>query len=196
MATQAERSASTRSRLVAAALELFARDGYQATSTGAILAAAGVSRGALYHHFAGKQDLFAAVFEQLSREVIERSLVRHGAGESPLANLVASCLGWLREVRRPEAAAILLDQGPQALGWRRARQIEYDTSLGLMKRGVQSAVDAGEIAVASVELTARLLNAALAEAALVSRDAEDDLSAETVERGVREWIESLAPRDA
>jgi AcrR family transcriptional regulator len=194
MATQAERREATRSRLIEAARQLFARDGYEATSTEAILAAAGVSRGGLYYHFPGKQDLFSVVFERVSREAIERSLVRTRAGGSPLAVLIEGSLAWLREARRREVAAILVDQGPRALGWRRARAIEASYSLGIVKRGVQAAVDAGEIEVESVTLTARLLNAVLAEAAVASLDAGGRLRVETVEHGVRQWIEGLAAR--
>ena len=61
MGVKAQRAAATRTRLVAAARALFAADGYAATGKGPILAAAGVTRGALYHHFADKQALFAAV---------------------------------------------------------------------------------------------------------------------------------------
>jgi AcrR family transcriptional regulator len=194
MATQAARRAATRTRLIGAARGLFVDHGYEATSTAAILAAAGVSRGALYHHFPGKQELFAAVFEQVSREAIARAVAAARPGASPLATLVTSCLAWLREARRPEVAAILLTQGPRALGWQRAREIENGTSLALMQRGLQSAVDAGEIEVESVELAARLLNAVLAEAALASVGAEAGLPAGTVDRGIRRFIESLAPR--
>ena len=68
MATQAERRAATRGRLLAVARELFARQGYEATATAQILSEAGVSRGAMYHHFPSKRDVFEAVFVDVSDE--------------------------------------------------------------------------------------------------------------------------------
>jgi AcrR family transcriptional regulator len=152
---------------VLAAERLFVAHGYEETPTEAVLEAADMSRGALYHHFPGKQDLFAAVFEAVSSRAVERTRRKTRGGASPRETLVAGCLAWLAEARRPAVATILLDQGPQVLGWQRARDLENRYSLGLMKRAVQTAVDAGELEVADVELTARVINAALAEIALV-----------------------------
>ena len=194
MATQEQRRESTRARLLQAATALFARNGYEATSTEAVLEAAGVSRGALYHHFETKQELFAAVFESVSRSAVERSAARVRPGQSPLEALIEGCLAWLREARKPQVAAILLDQGPPVLGWQRAREIEYRFSLGVMRASVQNAVDAGELEVASVELTSSLINAALAEAALAALHSHGRISAKTVERSIRQLIEGLAVR--
>jgi len=172
MATQAERRETTRARLVDAAFRLFVRSGYEATSTQEILARAAVSRGALYHHFPTKQDLFEAVFEAVSAGAIERAGERsaraRAATDSPLEQLTAGCLAWLREAREPTVGAILLDQGPKVLGWLRAREIENRHSLAVMKAALEKAAAAGEIAPVSIDLTAGILNAALAEAALAS----------------------------
>jgi AcrR family transcriptional regulator len=192
MATQRERRETTRSRLIESAFQHFAERGFEATHTEAILEAAGVSRGALYHHFESKQVLFAAVFEHVSSLTIDRALHRGVSGQTPLEALVLGCLAWLREARRPEVASILLDQGPQVLGWVRAREIENRYSLGVMKRSVQAAVDAGELHVASVELTAGVLNAALAELALATLHARGKTKAALVEQTARELVSGLA----
>jgi AcrR family transcriptional regulator len=191
MATQAERRAATRSRLLDAAETLFVDRGYEGTSTQQILAAAGVSRGGLYHHFANKRELFEAVFSRVSDAALARA-ARGVEGSSPLEGLIAGCLAWLREARRPEVAAILLDQGPAVLGWKRARDLEAQTSLGLMMRGLTRAVAAGELSVPSLPLAARLLNAALAEAALSALHEGADATA--TEATIRQWIGGLAPR--
>ena len=138
MATQAERRAATRGQLITAAREHFARDGFQATHTGRILEQAGVSRGALYHHFPSKQDLFEAVFVDLSNEAIAQAGRNGTRGDSPLKNLISSCLAWLQAVRQPGVATILLDQGPQVLGWKRARDLEAASSVGLMERALKT----------------------------------------------------------
>ncbi len=149
---------------------LFVRAGYEETSTEAILSAAGVSRGAFYHHFPTKQALFEAVFERVSAAAIERagarSLRARTAESSPLEQLVIACLAWLAEARDPAVGTILLDQGPQVLGWLRARDIENRHSLAVMKAALRRAAAAGEIELVSVDLAAGFLNAALAEAAL------------------------------
>ena len=191
MATQAERRAETRGRILAAATSRFAAAGYEATSTEAILADAGVSRGALYHHFGSKQELFEAVFVSVSDETIARALDAAGAEASPLEELIRGCLGWIRAVRRPPAAAIVLTEGPRVLGWKRARDLEARTSLGLMVRSLERAIAAGEVRVPSVTLAARYINAALAEAALASLHGERTPLAE-VEASLRQLIGGLA----
>lgn len=193
MATQAERRAATRRRLIDAARQCFASDGYDQTSTEQIRERAGVSRGAMYHHFGSKREIFEAVFQEVSDETIRAAIREGGAGESRLDDLTRACLAWLREVRRPQAAAILLDQGPQVLGWQRARDLEAETSLGLMEAALEQASLTGEIEVVSVPLTARLLNAVLAEAALVAVNESLVSAAVDLERSIRQFIEGLTP---
>ena len=194
MATQAERREATRGRLLDAAARLFAEQGYESTSTQQILDAAGTSRGALYHHFATKQAIFEAVFERVSNEAIARAL-RGTTSGSALEALTRSCLNWLREVRRPEVGAILIEQGPQVLGWKRARDLEAQTSLGLVTQSLEAAVESGELSLQSVELSARFLNAALGEAALASIHGGTGISQRAVERAIRQLIEGLGGTD-
>ncbi len=191
MATQAERRAATRRRLIDAARERFAADGYDHTSTEQIREQAGVSRGAMYHHFASKREMFEAVFLEVSDETIQGAIGEAGSGGSRLDDLTRACLTWLREVRRPHAAAILLDQGPQVLGWQRARDLEAETSLRLMEAALAQAAAAGEIDVVSIPLTARLLNAILAEAALIAVNDDPAIAAAELEQTIREFIEAL-----
>ncbi len=191
MASQAERRATTRALVLDAAEALFAEAGYEATSTEAILESCGISRGALYHHFATKQAVFEAVFQRVSDAAIERAVRGAPDTDSPLETLVQVSLRWLREVRKPTVAAIVIEQGPQVLGWKRARDLEARTSLGLMMRGIARAERAGEVEVESVELAARFLNAVLAEAALASLHRRPRLSNAAIERAIRQAIEGL-----
>lgn len=195
MATQAERRAATRAKLISAARQRFARDGYDNTHTNDILADTGLSRGALYHHFQNKQELFEAVFVAVSDESINYAVTQSRQGGSALQNLIAACLAWLRAVRRPGVASILLDQGPQVLGWQRARDLEAATSLALMQQGLQGAVEADEVQVSSTELTARLINAALAEVALAGLHQRPVISVAKQETAIRQLIEGLAAAD-
>lgn len=188
MATQSERRAATRGVLIEAAREAFVNHGYDETSIEQILELAGVSRGALYHHFSSKRDIFQAVFEQVSNETIGRAIRHTDPGATPLAELIAGCAAWLREVRDPSVAAIVLDQGPRVLGWTRARAIEEHTTLALLDGALRRAVESGDVAVRSTHVTSRLLSALLAEAAMI---AVHDTQANDVEHAVRELIEGL-----
>ena len=145
VATQAERSAATRRRLLDAARERFVTIGYEPTSTEQIRQLAGVSRGAMYHHFGSKRDLFEAVFEEVAVDAIRQAISEADTDESPLGQLTAASLAWLRVVRDRQVATILIEQAPNVLGWRQARAVEERTTLGLMRGALDRAVAAGEI---------------------------------------------------
>ena len=191
MPSQAERREKTRTNLIQAARLFFAENGFEETHTGDILEEVGVSRGAMYHHFATKKDMFEAVFIHESEETIARANKGLKASDSPLEDLIQSCFRWLKVVQDPVSAAILLDQGPKVLGWQRARDLESKSSLDLMRRGLARSIEAGEIAVPSVELTARILNAIMAEAALAHLFGQPKTSRQTQEANIRLFIEGL-----
>ncbi len=171
MPTQSERRDATRGAIVEAARVLFAERGFEQTSVADILELAGISRGALYHHFAAKSDVFAAVFVITSSAAIRQAARQVPLEATPVDALVAGCLGWLDAVKDPAIHRILFVDGPSALGWERARTLEEATSLGVMRAAMTRAVEAGEIAVPSVDVSARLLNGLLAEAAMTLRGA-------------------------
>ncbi|MDX2233575.1 MAG: helix-turn-helix domain-containing protein [Hyphomonadaceae bacterium] len=165
MASQSERRQETRARLIAAARACFVEDGYDAAALDRIVVLAGVSKGALYHHFASKQDLFAAVFEAVSRETIARAGATRA--RTAFARLMVAACAWLEAVETPDARAIMLEEAPRALGARRAREIEDANAHAAMRAAVDAVVRAGEGACADPDLAARLLNATLAELALL-----------------------------
>lgn len=191
MATQEERRKATRSKLITAARDCFFREGYEGTHTGDIIDQAGISRGAMYHHFPSKKDVFEAVFVTVSDEAIKLAAKQGSQGKSPLDDLLAACLTWLQAVRKPDVAVILLEQGPQVLGWKRARELEANSSLTLMKQSLKRAIDAGEASVPSIELTARLINAVLGEAALTALYREPRVSVAKQEASIRQFINAL-----
>ena len=191
MATNQERRDATRAKLIAVAREHFACNGYEGTHTGDILAQTQLSRGALYHHFKSKRDLFEAVFVETSNEAIDHAVSQGNTGTSPVDDLIAACLAWLSAVRQPNMAKIILELGPQVLGWKQSRNLESKSSLGLMIRSLKRAVDAREIEVPSVELTARLLNSLLAEAALANLYREPATSIAKQNATVSQFIEGL-----
>lgn len=173
--TQAERTEATRAALVAAARPLFAERGYAGVGTEEIARAAGVTRGALYHHFDGKLELFEAVYEQIEVELAER--IAAGAlrsnPSSPLAAMKAGAEMFLLASTEPETQRIVLLDGPAVLGWDRWREIATAHGLGLVEATLQAALEAGVIAPQPVKPLAHVLMGALDEAAMLVARAED-----------------------
>jgi AcrR family transcriptional regulator len=173
--TQAERSEATRAALIAAARGLFAARGYEAVGTEEIVRAAGVTRGALYHHFGGKAELLAAVYERIEAESTER-VARTVLGSelhSPLAAMRAGIESFLDECARPEMRQVVLHDAPAVLGWERWRAIAEANGLGLIEASLSAAIEAGEVRPLPVKPMAHLLLGALDEAAmLIARPGE------------------------
>jgi AcrR family transcriptional regulator len=173
--TQAERSGATRAALIHAARPLFAERGYAGVGTEEIVRAAGVTRGALYHHFEGKRELFEAVYEQIEIELAQR--IASGAlqanASSPLVAMKAGAEMFLLAATEPETQQIVLLDGPSVLGWDRWREIATEHGLGLIEATLQAAVEAGEIDPQPVRPLAHVLMGALDEAAMLVARADD-----------------------
>lgn len=173
--TQAARTEATRAALIAAARPLFAERGYTGVGTEEIARAAGVTRGALYHHFDGKRELFEAVYERIEIELAER--IASGALEanasSPLAAMRAGAEMFLLASTEPETQRIVLLDGPSVLGWDRWREIATEHGLGLIEATLAAAVEAGEIEPQPVRPLAHVLMGALDEAAMLVARADD-----------------------
>jgi AcrR family transcriptional regulator len=172
--TQSERSEATRTALIAAARRLFAERGYAGVGTEEIVKAAGVTRGALYHHFPGKRELFDAVYEQLEIELAQR--IAAGALEanaaSPLEAMRAGAKMLLDACVEPEVQRIALLDGPSVLGWDRWREIGAAHGLGLIEATLRAAMEAEAIAEQPLRPLAHVLMGALDEAALLVARAE------------------------
>ncbi|GAB2985757.1 TetR/AcrR family transcriptional regulator [Nocardioides montaniterrae] len=177
--TQAERSATTRAALVAASRGLIAEHGYGALSTDQIAKAAGVTRGALYHQFAGKEELFAAVFEQVESEIAERidAFIEAAAPDDVQSMLGANIDAWLATCAEPEFHRIALIEAPAVLGWERWREVGLRYGVGLVESALHSLIDAGLVADRPVRPLAHVLVGALDEAALYCAQAEDRVRA-------------------
>lgn len=170
MPTQQQRSDTTREALLAACRKLLLEQGLEATTLTSVLAETGLSKGALYHHFASKNELIAAIYREESKGAIARAMAQaeRAAAVSSLAALTSMCAAWLEEIRDPAVAAILLRIGPAALGVEEAQRIENDNSLALFERQLQRAAEAGEIGIIDRPLAARLVNALMTELAIAS----------------------------
>ena len=143
--TQAERREATRARLLEAGRKLFASRGYDAVGTEDLVAAAGVTRGALYHHFDGKRGLFAAVFEQVERELTEEFPFERLTGKDPFGALAEGVETFLDLSLDLEVQRITLIDGPAVLGWEEWHQIEGQYGLGLIEAALGAAIEAGQI---------------------------------------------------
>jgi len=179
--TQVERSTATRSALVAAARRLFAADGYAAVGTEAIVRAAGVTRGALYHQFADKTELFAAVVDEVEADVVERLAAHVGADPAartdPLRTLERGIDGWLDASTRPEVVRIVLLDAPGVLGWERLRRSGLQHGVGFVEATLQEFMDAGALSPQPVRPLAHLVVSAVDEAALYVAQSPDPAAA-------------------
>jgi AcrR family transcriptional regulator len=185
---KAEQSQATRTALLEAARELFSDPGYAAVSTEEIVQAAGVTRGALYHHFRDKRDLFAAVVEQVEQEVVERvAEAALGAGD-PWEQQLGAIGAYLDVCLEPAVQRIVLVDAPSVLGVAAWREIEATYGLGLVRAGLQRLMDAGLIEQQPVEPLAHLVLGALTEGGLLIARAEDRT---TARREVGESLDRL-----
>jgi len=196
--TQAERAASTRAALMTAARELFTERGYDDVATEEIVRAAGVTRGALYHHFGGKAELLEAVYERLEAESTERvaRVVLGSDLESPLEAMRAGIEAFLDECAKPELQRIALHDAPAVLGWERWREIAAANGLGLIEASLAAAIEAGEIRELPVRPTAHLLLGALDEAAMLVARSDDPASRAEVTVVLLALLESFAVPDS
>ena len=190
--TQAERSSSTRAALIATARRLFAERGYADVGTEEIVRAAGVTRGALYHHFEGKSGLFRAVFEQLESEIAERLANEALSRPDPWEAMAAGLEMFLDVCVEPEVQRIALLDAPSVLGWTEWREIASRYSLGLIRLGLQNLIDAGIAEPQPIEPLAHAILGMLTEAGLYVAGAEDPEGAR-VEMGevLRGMLETL-----
>jgi AcrR family transcriptional regulator len=173
--TQAQRTAATRAQLLAAARKLFAAKGFSEVSTQAIVAAAGVTRGALYHQFADKTELFAAVHEEVEAELVV-DVAAGIAEQEPSGQLAAMRAGarvFLDRCAAPDVQRIVLIDAPSVLGWERWREVGVRYGLGIIEAMLAQAVADGAIPDQPLRATAHVLLSALDEAALYVARAED-----------------------
>jgi AcrR family transcriptional regulator len=173
--TQAERTAATRSALIAAARSLFGEHGYAAVGTQAIVAAAGVTRGALYHQFDDKKGLFTAVYDQVEQDITTEVAERVGdlAVTDPLAALKAGVRVFLERVTDPAVHMISLVDAPSVLGWSEWRARGEEFGFALIEGILQAAIAVGQIDDQPVRPIAHVAIGALDESALYVAAADD-----------------------
>ncbi len=192
--TQADRTAATKRALVEAARVLFADLGFNQVGTDAIVAAAGVSRGALYHQFGDKVELFAVVVEEVERDIAAELMRAAAATDSASSMLDAAMVRWLEMCQDPAAQRIVLLDGPSVLGWSRWREICKRHVLGLIRTALERGMATGEFDRGPVGPLSHALIAVADEAALYLVAAEDPSTAQQEMTEVaRRFIAALTP---
>jgi AcrR family transcriptional regulator len=168
-----EYAQATRDALIDAALELFSERGYAAVGTEEIVKRARVTRGALYHHFADKRDLFRAVHDRIERELVERIAARMDGVSDPWEVMVTGTRAFLDACQDGPVKQIALSDAPAVLGWQEWREIDERYGLGLMKAALGGAMQAGVLREVPLDALSHLMLGALAEAAFVVANADD-----------------------
>lgn len=190
--TQAERRAATTAALIEAARELLAADGYAATSLDAVAATAGVTKGAVYHHFKGKRELFEAVLAREVEELTEALVAAYLGEEDPWEALAVSCRTFLDACQEPGLQQIVLLDGIAVLGWEGVREREAGL-LDALTQAIERAVDAGRISPRPARPLANFLFGALCELAMsVARAESQRVAKREATEEVTRVLEALA----
>jgi AcrR family transcriptional regulator len=183
---------ATREALIEAALALFTENGYTGIGTEEIVGRAKVTRGALYHHFEDKRDLFRAVFERVEEDLVQGIAAKMEGSDDAWELMMAGMRAFLDACEQPAVKQISLTDAPAVLGWREWREIDNRHGLGLTRAALQGAVDAGALRPIAVEPMAHLLVAALSEAAFVIAHASRPRKARAeVEEALVQLMEGL-----
>ncbi len=183
---------ATRDALIEAARALFTERGYGAVGTEEIVARAKVTRGALYHHFEDKRDLFRAVFERVEADLMKRIGATMESADDPWELMVSGMRAFLDACEEPAVKQISLTDAPAVLGWEEWREIDNRHGLGLTRAALQGAVDAGVLRPIAVDPMAHLFVAALSEAAFVIAHAEQPRKARAqVEEALVQLVKGL-----
>src|SRR6478609_3080587 len=174
-------SATTKRALVDVAEELFTENGYAATSLDAIVAGAQVTKGALYHHFSGKQALFEAVFERVESDAsraIQKSLRGH---KDPWDKARAGLRAFLGVVQEPRYRRIVIQEGPSVLGYERYREQEERSTFANVLEIVRAVLSAGtwDLDEDMLQTFARIFFGAMSSAGESVSSADDPIAAAT-----------------
>jgi AcrR family transcriptional regulator len=190
----AAEAAVTRGTILDVARATFADGGYQATTLDGIAAQAGVTRGAVHHHFGDKRELFVEVFQQVEREindtVIAAALGATPAGFEPFR---AGCRMLLELYDRPDIRRIVVADAPAVLGLVGWYEIDRGFGLATIRAGLQSLAGDGALDDRNVEPLALLLYGALTEAALALGAGLTDVDAAAVIETVERILAAFAP---
>src|SRR5258707_670106 len=182
MSVKQERAAqaeSTRSALLHHARRLFAQSGYADASTDEVVRRAKVTKGALYHHFANKQELYRAVVEDMERQLVALMEAAAAAEPDPTHRLDAVCRAYLDACLDSSLTRILVLEAPVVLGWKGWCNLAHEYEIAAIAAHLRNAVEVGAVRDQPLDTMAHLLLGALNTAARVIATAEDPKAART-----------------
>lgn len=193
-ASLARRSAAeaeaTRAAILRAARGLFARDGFAHTTTLAIASQAGLTEGALFHHFHSKKGLFRAVFEELEGELDASARAASTAEAPAIERFIAGCRAYLSFVAREDYSRIAMIEAPSVLGRQEWHAVDSGLGLKTVQRGVENLIRTGAISAQPAKPLAVLLLGALNEAGFALARREEGVTVD----GTVAVLERLLPR--
>ncbi|MER3482009.1 MAG: TetR family transcriptional regulator [Meiothermus sp.] len=189
---QALRTESTRARLLEVARGLFAERGFAGVPAEELVARAGLTRGALYHHFGGKEGLFAALYEQMQQELTEQINARAEGALDPWSALKLGCQAFLEACTDRAVQQIVLLDAPAVLSWERWREVDSQYGLGSLKDGLQAAMQAGFLKPQPLDALAHLLEGAMNEAAMwIARSPDPKTALQQAHKALDGLLEGL-----
>jgi AcrR family transcriptional regulator len=166
-------SESTKQALVDSAIDLFTKNGYAATSLDAIVKRSRVTKGALYHHFSGKQALFEAAFNQVEHRSIEKLSAAVDGDGTPWERALMGVQEYINVCLDPSYQRLVIREAPVVMGIERWREAEEQFSFGIVRHVLEDLIEAGEIGDVPVEVTARMMFASLSAGANIIAEASD-----------------------
>lgn len=189
-----EHAEATRAALIASARALFAERGYAAVSIEQIVRRARVTRGALYHHFDDKADLFAAVFESVQRDLAGRLLAAASSQPDPAKHLEIGCHAFLDACGERDVQRIVLLDGPAVLGWEAWHESDTNFGLELLQRSIAAAIAGGAVAKQPVGPLSHLLLGALNGSGLeIARSSDPARTTREMRRALDRLLTGLRP---
>jgi AcrR family transcriptional regulator len=195
VARRAEYAEATRRGLLDAARELFAAEGYVDVSIDEICRRARVTKGALYHHFKDKRDLFAAVFEEVEREWADELAELVAEERDPLERIQIVGDAFLDACLDPARQRIMLLDGPSVVMWEELRLIDAGRGFGLIATLLSDAMDTGQLEPQPVGPLAHLMLGAMHEASLaIARDKDPARARKRIGAALSRLVEGLTPR--
>ena len=193
--TQKERSESTKRKILSAATKLFAKRGFRDVALEDVVKRSGLTRGALYHHFGSKEQLFIGIVEEVERGLAHRILEAAKVENDPLDQLKAGLEAFLNACLDPAVQRILLLDAPTVLGVERWRSVDADYGLGLLRQALEGAMQAGLLKKQPVRPLSHLLLGALSEAGLfVAQSDKPDAARKEVATVLDTMLDGLRER--
>lgn len=171
--TKAQQREATTARLIEVACEIFTRDGYANASTEEIVHLAGVTRGALYHHFGSKEGLFQAVLEHVQKQVGQRIDTVTADYQAGWDQIIVGSMAFLEASLDPQVQRIMLIDAPAVLGWSLWRELDSQNSMRSLREGLAELIEAGQIAKLPLDALTHLLSGAMNETALWIAQSDD-----------------------